>query len=93
MAPSTVGHRAFANLRLLSLSLLLGVGIYGVIKTAVEGVWVICAFVSGCSLVVLMLMWATQRQVSYGPRDRLAILLLLGAAAFFILILAAMSRA
>ena len=38
-----------------------------------------------------MLMWATQRQVSYGPRDRLAILLLLGAAAFFILILAAVS--
>ena len=93
MAPTTVGHRAFGNLRLLSLSLLLGVCIYGVIKTAVEGVWVISALFSGCSLVVLMLMWATQRQVSYGPRDKLAVLLLLGAVVFFILILAALSLA
>ena len=43
-------------------AVLLGICLFGTIRVAVEGLWLLVAIFAGCSVAALLMLWATVRE-------------------------------
>ena len=73
--------------RMLMLCALLGVCLYGAVKTALTGIWVIAGLFTVCSVLGLAMLWATGRQMQRGRRDNPAHLVFGGVVTLVVLVL------
>ena len=81
----------FGLARTTGLFAFLGLCLYASIDPALKGIWAICAVFAVLGLLVLAMLWATQRQETRGPRDTPALLVFVGVLLVVVVALAVLS--